>query len=81
MTKINTINIKDYNNFFFKEGQKAFNALVESVDNVESVEVENTSKALQERKKEKKYSISEWITELEKEKEKEKKDLIKKINE
>lgn len=74
MTKINTINIEDYNNFFFKEGQKAFNALVEFA---ESDLVKKTLEDLKKREKEKKYSISEWIAELEKEK----KDLIKKINE
>lgn len=76
MKEINKIEeIKEISdNFFFNEGQKAFNTLVKSDPKL----VEKTLKDLKKRKKEKKYSISEWITELEKEEEK--KDLIKKIN-
>ena len=67
-------------NFFFNEGQKAFNTLVEFVEKKQKL-VKETLEDLKNRKKQKKYKISEWITELEKESGKEKKDLIEKINE
>lgn len=70
--------IKKIDVFFFKDGQKKFNALVEFANNKGEL-VNDTLNALIKRKQQKKYSISEWVKELDKDKNT--KDLIEKINE
>ena len=55
MTKINTINTEDYNNFFFKEGQEAFNELVKFAEE-KSPLVNETLKALKEAS-----NFKDWI--------------------